>query len=441
MVSLHIGFDDTDSPKGGCTTYIAALLVEKFSNIGITFLDYPNLIRLNPNVRWKTRGNGALCLRIDCPEEKIKKIKEIVKDTVNDNSELNYAGTDPGIVFLTGIIPRKLTNFAKKANRSIISIQKAFHLAEGVKAETYSFKKGRGIVGGLAAIGESLQKDHTFEIIAYRKPDNRDQLRKVQPLSIKNMDKQFPNTFNNIDTETGRILITPRGPDPILCGIRGETPQVVKKAYEMLTIEEPIERWIIFRTNQGTDAHLQRISKVREIKQYNSAVVQGFVSREPQIIQGGHVIFSIKDDTGEIDCAAYKPTGTLCKIVRKLIIGDFLNVYGGVRPPSTNFPLTINLEKIKILNLEQKIMFVNPICTECGKRLKSMGTNQGFKCNKCGFHSSKMTKMQIKIERGLECKLYITSTRSQRHLTKPYSRYGKEKTFPPEQLIENWHCP
>lgn len=441
MVRLHIGFDDTDSPKGGCTTYVAALLVEKFSSIGVTFLDYPNLIRLNPNVRWKTRGNGALCLRIDCSEHIIKKIKEIVKNTVNDNSELNYDGTDPGIVFLSGTVPRKINDFARKAKYSIISIDKALNLAESVKAETYNFKKGRGIIGGLAAIGECLQKDHTFEIIAYRASENRDQLRKVQPLSIKNMDKQFPDTFNNIDTETGRILITPRGPDPILCGIRGETPQVVKKAYEMLKIEEPIERWIIFRTNQGTDAHLQRVSKIKEIKQYNSIVVQGLVSRKPQIIQGGHVIFSIKDNTGEIDCAAYKPTGTLCKVARKLIIGDFLKVYGGVRPPSTSFPLTINLEKIKILNLEPKISFINPICTECGNRLKSMGTNQGFRCNKCGFRSSKLTKLQIKIERGLECKLYITSTRSQRHLTKPYSRYGKEKTFPSKYLIEGWHYP
>ncbi|MDH5495599.1 MAG: DNA-binding protein, partial [Candidatus Bathyarchaeota archaeon] len=63
MVVLHIGFDDTDSPRGGCTTYIAALLVEKLQKLGATFNDYPNLIRLNPNVPWKTRGNGALCLR------------------------------------------------------------------------------------------------------------------------------------------------------------------------------------------------------------------------------------------------------------------------------------------------------------------------------------------------------------------------------------------
>jgi len=31
---LHIGIDDTDSPRGGCTTYIAALLVERLLELG-----------------------------------------------------------------------------------------------------------------------------------------------------------------------------------------------------------------------------------------------------------------------------------------------------------------------------------------------------------------------------------------------------------------------
>ena len=55
---LHIGLDDTDSPEGGCTTYIGARLVEELDALGVRFTDYPNLLRLNPNVPWKTRGNG-----------------------------------------------------------------------------------------------------------------------------------------------------------------------------------------------------------------------------------------------------------------------------------------------------------------------------------------------------------------------------------------------
>ncbi len=46
------------------------------------------------------------------------------------------------------------------------------------------------------------------------------------------MDKQTqPYTFNNVDTEKHRVIITPRGPDPLLFGIRGETPEIVKKAF------------------------------------------------------------------------------------------------------------------------------------------------------------------------------------------------------------------
>ena len=441
MVNLHIGFDDTDSPNGGCTTYIAAILVEKLSNMGVSFTDYPGLIRLNPNVPWKTRGNGALCLRLNCSEKSVDTIKETVIDTVESNSELNYGETDPGIVFVSGQVPKEITEFTKKAEQSILTIEEALKLTKRAKAEALGFKKGRGIIGGLAAIGEDLKGDHTFESISYRIPENRNKPRRVQASSVKTMDKNSLFTYNNVDSERGRILITPRGPDPILCGIRGETPEAVKQAHEMITIYEPVERWMIFRTNQGTDAHLRKVSTVKEIKPYNPVVAQGIVSKDPIVIQGGHVIFSIKDETGEVDCAAYEPTVRLCKTARKLSRGDILKVYGGVRPSSSEHQLTINLEKMRVLELAQRVSFVNPSCPECEKRMKSMGRNQGFRCDKCGFRSSQTKKVLIKEECGLEKGLYITSPRSQRHLTKPHCRYGKEKTGAPKKMIKNWHYP
>jgi tRNA(Ile2) C34 agmatinyltransferase TiaS len=70
-----------------------------------------------------------------------------------------------------------------------------------------------------------------------------------------------------------------------------------------------------------------------------------------------------------------------------------------------------------------------------------MGKDQGFRCDKCGFRSSKLKKIKIKQKRKITKGLYITSPRSQRHLTKPYCRYGKEKKSPPKEMIENWHYP
>jgi len=442
MVKMHIGFDDTDSPKRGCTTYIAALLVEKLSSMGASFIDYPNLIRLNPNVPWKTRGNGALCLRIRCRDNIIDKIMETVIDAVEENAELGYEGTDPGVAFLFNDVPQEIRDFAKRTVQGMVEMKEALRLIKKFRAEAVGFKKGRGIIGGLAAIGESLNEDHTYEVITYRAPENCGTPRKIQAISVKEMnEKTFPLTFNNTDPETGRILITPRGSDPILYGIRGENPEIVKQAHEMIRREEPIERWIIFRTNHGTDAHLRKVDSIGEIQPYNPVVVQGVVAKEPKVIQGGHVIFSIRDETGEVDCAAYEPTGTLSEISKNLIVGDLVEAFGGVRPASPKHSITINLEKIRILKLTPKTTFLNPACPECGRRMKSMGTGKGFRCEKCGFRSSQLKKVAVKEKRELKRGLYITSLRSQRHLTKPLCRYGIEKSSASKKMIKDWHFP
>ena len=57
--TIHIGFDDTDSPKGMCTTYLAYRLINLLKKEHVNFLDFPNLIRFNPNIPWKTRGKWS----------------------------------------------------------------------------------------------------------------------------------------------------------------------------------------------------------------------------------------------------------------------------------------------------------------------------------------------------------------------------------------------
>ncbi|MFZ0965882.1 MAG: tRNA(Ile)(2)-agmatinylcytidine synthase [Candidatus Bathyarchaeia archaeon] len=444
MKSMYIGLDDTDSTRKGCTTYVAALLVEKLQKLGVNFKDYPNLIRLNPNVPWKTRGNGALCIRIQYDENVEEKIKETAISAVEEHADLEFRGTDPGIVFFKKAkIPKEVKIFAKNAITGIVTLKEALKLLKKFEAEAVGFKKGRGIIGGLAAVGETLQGDHTYEILVYRVPENYGLKREVDHASIFEMDRvTAPYTFNNVDLEKRRVIITPRGPDPILFGIRGETPEIVKNAFEIVKPLEPVERWVIFRTNQGTDAHLKRVEKLSQIKPYHPIIAMGIVSTSPKIIPLRHVVFSIMDESGQVDCAAYEPTGALRKIARKLIVGDYLEVYGGVRKPSENNPLTINLEKIRLLKLAPKIAYQNPICPKCGKRLKSMGKNKGFKCDKCGSRYPNLGKVEVKFKRETRKGLYITSTRSQRHLTKPFRRYGMEKRHTTaKRLIEGWHFP
>jgi len=441
-LQFHIGIDDTDSPRMGCTTYIAALLVRRLEDLGCSFTDYPNIIRLNPNVPWKTRGNAAVCLRLLCQEKSIDSIKEATLSAVEENSDLTYDRTDPAVAFLKGNVPPELSEFSKKVIQDIVSVAEAKHLAAKFNVEFDLIRGKRGLIGALAAIGETLQGDHTYEIIGYRTLGNRGSKRRVDERSVIQMDlKTNPSTFNNYDYESKRVLITPHGPDPILYGIRGESPEVLMQAQSMLAVDEEVERWMIFRTNHGTDSHLRKIGSVSQARPFRPVVVQARVAGGPRTVTGRHVIFSMKDDSGRMDAAAYEPTGSFRKVVKGLIEGDIVEVYGGVRKGSVAYPRTVNLEKIKVLKLAEQMVLENPRCPKCGRRMESAGREQGFRCRRCKLEMREAKKLHIAVGRTIEEKLYIPPAKAHRHLTKPISRYGREKTIAPKSMIEKWHNP
>ncbi len=439
---VHIGLDDTDSRSGGCTTYLATLLVEKLEKLGLFFVDYPNLVRLDPNVPWKTRGNGAVALRVEGPPRLLQDAKAVTLEVLEANASMDARGTDPGVVFLEGSVPASLRSFSSEALRDVMSRRLALELVKEIGAEAFGYGNGRGIVGALAAVGETLSGDHTFELVAYRTVQNRGKPRLIDEASVWSMDEATrPETFNNLDRETGRVLITPRGPDPILYGIRGESPTAVHRAHLMLKTGEQLERWMIFRTNHGTDSHFGGSSKVQEARAYRSVVVCGSVSRPPRRVRGGHVLLAIKDETGEIQCAAYEPTGNFRAEAAGLAVGDEVRVFGGVRRASRTQPRTINLEKFEVAKLVSAGAYRAPQCPRCTKRMKSEGRGKGYGCPRCGFRDRWAGTVFTPSSRKIRLGLYVPPLRAHRHLTKPLSRYGLEKTWTATRLLEPWHWP
>jgi len=366
----------------------------------------------------------------------------MVASVVEENSDMGFVDTDPGIVFFQGKkIPLQLRQFAERTIQNIVRIDEALNLIKSFNCEALGFRTGYGIVGALAAVGETLEGDHTYEVITYRKPENWGTKRKLDLKSVEEMDQKMKGrTYNNVDEETGRILITPRGPDPIFYGIRGETGKDVLLAQGMIRSSESVERYVLYRTNQGTDAHLRRMGSISDIRPFNSVIVNGVVSSMPKLVPKRHRIFTVKDSTGCVECAAYEPTGTLRKVARQLMIGDEIEVCGGVRSSGNN-PLTINLEKIRLRKLSSRLIMQNPRCLKCDKRMKSAGKGKGFKCPSCSFRSLDMQKKTIRENRDLKKGLFVTSPRSQRHLTKPLCRYGKEKSGKPVNMLDHWHRP
>ncbi len=440
---LHIGLDDTDSPIGGCTTYIAASLVEKIQELGGKFIDYPNLLRLNPNVPWKTRGNGAICLRIEIEPKLEGPVRYTVIKAVEAYSEFECENTNPGVVFHSGKIPEPLTRFSDCVISGVVSLEDALKLVDKHSASAIGYKNMRGIIGALAAIGGLQSGDHTFELLSYRKPENWGKPRLLDTASVRVMDERTRKlTFNNVDPETGRILIAPHGPDPVLYGIRGETAEAVYRAAMMVEAVEDIERWVIFRSNQGTDAHLRHQSNISELKPFHPAIVTGVVVEGSRTIKGGHVIFRRGDDTGRIDCAAYEPTGSFREVVRQLVPGDRIRAYGGVRGLIKGEGGTLNLEKLEVLHLASDLKLVNPSCPTCGGSMESMGRGKGFRCRRCSLRDRELTKQTVEVKRQLEPGLFIPPPKAQRHLTKPLVRYGREKKIIfSGELFESWHWP
>lgn len=426
MPLLHIGFDDTDSRKGMCTTYLAYRIVDFLLKRNAKFLDHPLLIRLNPNIPWKTRGNGAVALRVEIDNEEI--VMDGIKSLVECSSHVG-SGANPGLVFYSGeTVPDDVREFAMHALHDVMSRNKAKEIAEKHGMYAHTFGNGQGIVGALSAIGTILDKDHTFEIIAYRKHENCCKLREISEKSIIAMtEKTYPQTYNNYDYKHERILITPRGSDPIFCGIRGEDPDVLLQAFQMLDITEDLEGYMTFRTNHGTNMHLTHQFDLSNLKTYTSGYVRGRVASNPYAIEGGHTFFTVSNEHGSALCGIYEPTG-LSQLAQKLSAGDMVEIGGGVRKATSKHQKVINVEYIRILQLSDKFEYVNPLCKKCGKRLKSDGMNKGYKCERCGIKERNAQKIAVQKPREIKEGLYIPVPKAQRHLTKPFHRYGMEKS-------------
>ena len=429
---LYIGLDDFDSKYGGCTTHLAFKIIKELINKGFIIDDYPRLVRLNPDVPWKTRGNGAVAFKVKYHKSKDKnKIIHIVKGLTEDY-HINYAKTDAGVIVCFGSIPEEFRKIYKRALSFLVPLSTVYEALNRHDNILYWYwGTGRGLIGAAAALGADLHnKDHTYEILVYRPLNIRHRKRKINAKEL--VYKDPANTFANIDYETKRILITPHGPDPVILGIRGESPIDVYKAKEMIKIYEIIDGWITYITNQGTFENLKKI-RICEISPFTQVIIKGKVIGRPHIIPGGHILLKVTDGTGEIDVMIYEPSGKIRKMVQEVMNGDELIIGGGVKIKDRK--ITLNTQLIKPLKREYTLE-KPPICPKCLKPMKSLGWNKGYECKRCKYHVGKV-KSIIAYSRRFHPEILEPPLRSIRHLTRPIQRIGIRNTYN-RKLHKNW---
>ena len=432
---IHIGIDDTDSPKGMCTTFLAYKIVKFLEKNKVQFVDYPYLIRFNPNIPWKTRGNGAV--RLSIKTNNPKKIKNKITKFVDDYSETKN-GANPGLVFYENeIVTPSFHKFSELALWKLISREKAKQFILENKIDSFYLGNGQGLVGAIGAIGYKFS-DHTFELLSYRKKSQFGKKRIIAKDSVKNMQSvTFPETFNSYDIESDRALITPHGPDPVFYGIRGENAESVVTASKIVKANEKLDGYMVFKSNQGTSDHLKNELDVNDLRPYTSGFLVGQVCNNPIMMQGGHVFFSIRVKGKKIKCGIYKPT-KITTIAQNLILNDKIRIGGGIRKASKNHERIVNVEFLDVIELAKDIQVSNPSCKKCSKKMKSKGSKQGFECTKCGNRS--YVKSTSEIPRKIQCKLYLPVMSAHRHLTRPYQRIKKRNKQIRFDTSTPWFC-
>jgi tRNA(Ile2)-agmatinylcytidine synthase len=169
----------------------------------------------------------------------------------------------------------------------------------------------------------------------------------------------------------------------------------------------------IWKTNQGTDAHLVFYAGSL-LTEGISYLIRGRVHGTPKTGKGGHVIFPLKICDHQIHCMAFEPTKKFRDIVRSLRPGDEILVAGSY------LKNTLNLEKMYVFSAEPYISVRAPICPACQKRMTSAGSGKGYKCRRCG---NRTTNPEHIIEkRTISSGWYEVPPGARRHLSRPIVR-------------------
>ena len=191
-MSYLLGLDDTDSRFGHCTTHLGYLIVCELARIGCAFSTYPRLVRLNPNIPFKTRGNAAVCIEFeahsnDLRDEAFRAAEMLLEKEADVANGANAAlvmvskDADADLAFCRQVYQRAVNGVVN--HRSVISAVSKM----GIRHKLLG--NGMGVVGAVASLGFSCAlEDHTYELISYRRPENCGTRRAVEPQSVKDME-------------------------------------------------------------------------------------------------------------------------------------------------------------------------------------------------------------------------------------------------------------
>lgn len=429
---MYVAVDDTDSMRGNCTTFLATEIIREFEDLDL--IGNPRLVRLNPATPWKTRGNGALVMRFGRGSGSSRFIgmigdREIrcfddctgwepdpsmMRDRIIPLMEKYHeSDADPGLL-VSRVKPSQ--EFYWRGVRTILSRDIVDPEIERISGLTYEIGCGRGLIGCTCGMAWR-PRDATFELLSYRPRERWGTERVFDPLTIRDMDHSYPTTFNSWEDRFDKVAMVPSTPCPVMYGLRGDVEGDLIEASRMISTE-PLDRWMVFLTNQGTDDHIIRNHRGPLVPN-QSYILKGTVTSHVRHIEGGHVLIDIDTGYGPVTCAAYEPSKEFRFAVDWLDPGDAVEVVGELRDE----PRTLNIEKIHVVStVQERLKVSNPVCPVCSRTMKSTGKNGKYKCKRCRTVSYE--PVTVPVRRQIVPGWYEPPTAARRHLSKPLKRMG-----------------
>ena len=425
---MLLACDDTDSREGGCTTQLAFHILLALPELALTGM--PRLVRLNPNVPWKTRGNGAIALPLGKPVgpsvrvgelrgmevlafpearpvEPTDEVLERIWDVVRKQAQ---PGALPAVACVAEPAPAAAY---WQAVRTLVTADEARIALDGAGALHRETGEGRALVGCLGALAWPGPAS-SYEFLAYRHPSRWGTPREVSGAHLMGLDASGA-TFHT--TEDDRVVSVPHGPDPVLIGLRGRDPETLMAA-ALRTLpfacQEPIDGWLMWATNQASGDHVTPVDALAEAPELGTVAATGTVTTMPETRNGGHTFVALEDAAGmPFQAVAFEPTKDLRDTVRLLRPGDRVTVVGAFREG------VVRLEKLRVDHVAaHQVPAPTPVCPTCGRTLKSAGAGQGLRCRHCGTkgHAAAGTRDE---PRELQPGWHEVPVGARRHLHRP----------------------
>lgn len=412
---MLLAFDNTDGPEGGCTTYLAFHVLLALPELALTGL--PRLVRLNPNVPWKTRGNGAVCLPLGRPTGPQTKVGELLGRDILAFPDGEPVEPDEALLARAfAVLERHAQRSARPAVAASDQPPHAAAYWQAVQALVTQDEAEAGLAASHAVWRTHPSRDalagclgalawpgppSSYEFLAYRDPANWATERRLDPAPLAATERpgaplfagagpRPAATFHTTDPTEGRLACVPHTPDPVLCGLRGwDANRLMDAAQRALSAaaQEPIQGWLMWATNQASGDHVADAQELGEAFPLATLRLPARVTERPSRRAGGHAWVRLQDAQGTpFAGVAFEPTKAFRDVVDGLRPGDDVTVVGAWEPVAEpGLAGVVKLEKLEVLALaDAKVKLANPKCPACGRSMKSAGLGQGYRCRDCG---------------------------------------------------------